>query len=154
MSDIKNMEDRLAYTLQEQKLREEVKRADRIVNSMGGSDRGYGGYGSSDIKKAAHDYQEKATKLREFSYQRESQKIKLQEALEIIGRLCERARGLENALKEIGDKSTCACWRIDAFGKPYIFKGCLVHNDEDPNVWCMTCIANASLVRLKEIKDV
>ena len=71
------------------------------------------------------------------------EKIKLNAAIKTI----EKFEYLREALKKIAEKSICACWDVPGMGSGYSYKwiGCPVHNSDDPEEWCMCCIANEAL---------
>ena len=61
---------------------------------------------------------------------------------------------LLQALERIGSKSVCACWDVPGMGSGGSYKwiGCAPHNSDDPEEWCLCCIANEILAKLKKAR--
>lgn len=67
--------------------------------------------------------------------------------LELEKKQAARISKLETALREIASKSRCECWDVPGMGSGLSpkWKGCAAHNSDDPEEWCLCCIATAAL---------
>ena len=63
---------------------------------------------------------------------------------------------LRGALEFIASKSYCECWEAPGMGshQPYSWRGCEIYHSDDPEEYCLCCMARAALENTKPNQEV